>query len=372
MSFIHHFLTSFPVPTRIAMPAVGLDISDQSVKCIELVHHGHADMRVGRYATKEIPKGIIVGGAITNREQLIESLSAFRKDHGLSFVHASLPEEPGYIFTAKVPLVSPEEIRSLLRFKLEEHVPITPTEAVLDYDLIRILPAEKGGTAQAVVAVSVFPERLAQEYADLLHDSGFTPVSLEIEAQAIARAVVPHGETATRMIVDIGRSRSGVSITQGRAVRFTTTLMRGGDALTTLMQELLPDADEAELLRIKNEEGLAYNKQRAVKEAMEEFARMLAADIDKYLLYWQTHRDAQERTDEALAHAPIDSILLSGGYSNIAGLPEYLSRALRVTVERANVWTNAFSLENYIPALSYRDSLGYASAIGLALQDHKE
>ncbi len=93
MTLAEKLLHSFPVPSRIAMPAVGLDISDHSVKFLELVH-SHDGYRVGRFATKEIPEGIIVGGTITKRDALVTLLSDFRKEHGLTFVRASLPEEP--------------------------------------------------------------------------------------------------------------------------------------------------------------------------------------------------------------------------------------------------------------------------------------
>jgi type IV pilus assembly protein PilM len=367
MSILQKFLASFPVPHHIAMPAVGLDISDQSVKFIELTH-GHDGVRVGRFATKEFPKGIIVGGTIARRDALVEHLSAFREEHGLTFVRASLPEEPGYIFTTQVPDVTPDEVRSLLRFKLEENVPIAPTEAVVDYDPMTQDPSLGPASGnQRIVAVSVFPEKLAQDYADLLHTSGLVPVSLEIEAQALARAVVPRGASGTYMIVDIGRMRSGLAVAQGGAVRFTTTLEIGGEDLTALIKRSFPQADEAEILRIKNEEGLGHTKAPEVKEAMERFAETLRSNVERYYLYWQTHKDAKDAQTLPMSNPPITNIILSGGYANIAGLPEYLSRELRVKTGRANVWTNAFSLDTYIPPIPYRESLGYASAIGLAL-----
>jgi type IV pilus assembly protein PilM len=367
MSFAQRLLASFPVPARIAPPATGLDISDQSVKFIELTR-SRAGLRVGRFATKEIPRGIIVGGTIERRDAFVEHLSAFREEHGLSFVHASLPEEPGYIFTTQVPSVSPQETRSLLRFKLEEHVPIAPTEAVVDYDVIPPDPsAGSVPSGQRVVAVSVFPEKLAQDYADLLHASGLTPVSLEIEAQALARAVVPRGMRQTVMLVDIGRMRTGLAVAQGGAVRFATTLDAGGEELTALIERTLPEASEEEVLRIKNEEGLAHTRIPAIKEEMGRFAETLSAQLEKHYLYWQTHKDAKESRSGTIPNPPIRQILLSGGHANLAGLPEYLSERLRVRTLPADVWTNAFSLDSHIPPIVYRDSLGYASAIGLAL-----
>jgi type IV pilus assembly protein PilM len=369
MSFVKKVLTSFPVPSKVAMPAVGLDISDHSMKFLELIPTRDG-FRVGRFATDEIPEGVIVGGTIARRDALVELLSQFRQKHDLSFVRASLPEEPGYIFTTQVPDVDPDEVRSLLKFKLEEHVPIAPNDAVIDYDVVPLEASGAVATDQHVVAVSVFPEALAQDYADLLHTAGLTPVSLEIEAQAIARAAIPKDDTGTCMVVDIGRMRSGITVATNGIVRFTTTIESGGDSLSTIIKQLMPQATEEELLRIRNEEGLAHTEVPQIKEATEKFAEVLRSNIERYYFYWQTHKDSKEGPGAqmpVLEDQTIKKIVLSGGYANLGGLSEYLSRELRVKTVRANAWANVCSLESYIPPITYRESLGYATAVGLAL-----
>lgn len=359
MSFIERVLASFPLPSYVSMPAIGLDISDKSVKLIELVPIRHG-FRIGRFATHEIPAGIIVGGTIAKRDELVELLGKLREEHGLTFVSASLPEEPGYIFTTTVPGVAPEEVRSLLAFKLEEYVPLSPSEAVIDFDII----AGQTGGDQKTVAVSVFPQDIAHEYADLLRDAGLTPVSLEIEAQAIARAVVPKGDVGGCLVVDVGAVRSGITVVGGGAVRFTTTVPVGGDAVTAAIKAALPQATAAETLSIKNDQGLAYHENGDIRAAFERLATDLKDQVERYYLYWQTRKDAK---DPKLPEHPIQRIFLSGGYANVAGLPEYLSRHLRVPTKRANVWENVCSIDDAIPPISYEDSLSYASAIGLAL-----
>ncbi len=364
MTFTERILAWFPLPQYVSMPAVGMDISDKSVKLIELIpsHHG---FRIGRFTTHEIPEGIIVGGKIAKRDELVALLSKLREDHGLTFVSASLPEEPGYIFTTTVPTVGREEIRSLLAFKLEEYVPLSPTEAVIDFDTI----AGQGEGGQKTVAVSVYPQDIAKEYADLLRDAGFVPVSLEIEAQAIARAVVPKNEAGGCLVVDVGAVRSGITVVGGGAVRFTTTVPVGGEVITAAIRTALPQATPADILSIKNDQGLAYHQNAYIQSAFDHFASNLKDQIERYYLYWQTRKDAK---DPKLPEHSIEKIFLSGGYANIAGLPEYLSRNLRVPTKRANVWENVCSIDEAIPPISYEDSLSYASSIGLALHsvDH--
>lgn len=366
MSFFESMLRAFPVPAHVSMPSIGLDISDHSIKFVELIPT-HRSYAVGRFATKEIPQGIIIGGIVAKRDELLKILSELREEHGLSFVRASLPEEPGYIFTTNVPIVSADEIRSLLAFKLEEHVPIAPAEAIVDFDEMIGCPEDDihAPSGQKTVAVSVYPIAVAAEYTTLLREAGFKPVSLEVEAQGLARAVVPSKETCGCMAVDVGSVRSGITVVGGGAVRFTTTVEIGGDALTTAIQKAFPKASPEEIMAIKNTEGLAHRADADVRRAFETMAQDLAEQIERYYMYWQTRKDT---ADKKLPEHRIKKIFLSGGYANIAGLPEYIERAVRVPVARANVWTNVLDIRKTIPPISYEDSLGYAPAIGLALR----
>jgi len=83
----------------------------------------------------------------------------------------------------------------------------------------------------------------------------------------------------------------------------------------------------------------------------------------KHLSFWKTHVSLQNRTDKK-----IEKIILCGGDSNLIGLPEYLSDTLNLPVKLANPWINIVSSENYIPEIDFRESLMYATAIGLALR----
>ncbi|MEK7606485.1 MAG: pilus assembly protein PilM [Patescibacteria group bacterium] len=364
MSFSKKLLSAFPVPKFLTMPAVGLDISDHSVKFVEFEGVG-VHRHIKRFGTKEIPEGVIVGGTIARRDELIATLASLREEHNIHFVRASLPEEPAYIFTTYVPNVGDDEVRSLLKFKLEESVPIAPAEAVIDFDVSDTAQQEADG--ERLVTVSVFPEKLAQDYVDLLNAAGLEALSLEIEAQAIARAVVPNMFKDTCMVVDVGRTRSGISIVSDSVVRFTTTVEIGGDGLTAAIEKEMRDASSEDIVALKNTQGLRYGENQVIKTAFMNFARSLRNEIERYYIYWQTHLQAKE--SKYMKYPNITNIYLCGGHANVAGLDEFLAHELFLNVVRADVWTNVLDVEKDVPPISRPESLGYASAIGLALHE---
>jgi len=82
----------------------------------------------------------------------------------------------------------------------------------------------------------------------------------------------------------------------------------------------------------------------------------------KQAAYWLSHSEDNQKTDK------ISKIILCGGESTLAGLPEFLSYELKIKAELGNPWVNAASFEDYIPEIERKDSLAYSTVIGLALK----
>lgn len=364
-SYRDTLLNIFPPPRFLSMPSVGIDISDNSLKFIEL-EETRDGLRVGRYGEEKVPPGIVVAGKIQKPDALTDILRTVGNKHSMHFVRATLPEERGYLFELSLPVgMSPDEMTSAIEFRLEENVPLAPDEAVFGYDLLPRTAKDEKGMRRGVV--SVFPRVAAEAYTKIFYNAGIVPLSLETEPQAITRAVVPNGDTGTYLIVDFGRQRSGISIASGGAVQFATTTDVGGDPLTEAFRTYYADVADEEIVTIKNTQGL-----RAVREENDPtltrevttVIESLLGHIQEHLRYWNTHSQGEKERRSAA----VSKVLLCGGNANLAGLPERLSQELKLPVARANVWVNTFSLEKHIPAgISFEESLGYAPAIGLAL-----
>lgn len=354
------FTGLFPAPKFLAMPAVGIDISDDSIRFVELV-----DSRKGKILSKfgehKIPTGLVLNGEIQDIEKLSQELKKLKEKNNIESIRASLPEEKVYLFQTYIPEDAKEDqIRSIIEFKLEEHVPLSPKESVFDYEIIK----NQNSKQHTNVSVAVYPKKTIAKYTSVFNEAGMLPLSFEVEAQAISRAVIKEGDGGTYMIVDFGKMRTGLAIVSDCVLAFTSTLEVEEERLSKAIMEYL-SVPETEVARIKNEKGLIGSKDnKKLFSALLGVAETLKDDISKHYRYWQTRVD--ERGNKV---KPIEKIILCGGNSNLKGLPEYLSGALKIPVERANVWTNAFSFEDFIPEMDRFQSLSYATAIGLALRD---
>jgi len=351
----------FPPPMFMSFPCVGVDISDTSLKYIQFERAGSQSpsLRIRQWGDIEIPAGVVERGNVYDVEKLGQSLSEMKKRTGAQYVRVSLPEERAYLFETTVDSAVPEkDIRGILDFRLEENVPLSPRDAYFDYSII----GEDVENKARRVVVAVYAQTTINSYYEACTHAGVIPLSFEIEAQAIARATVPHNGDGTYMIVDFGKTRMGLGIVHNETLIYTSTIEIAGSQMSHDMRAVLGDLTESELTKIKNTKGLlATEDNKEIAEILKKYAKNIADELSIRMHYWDTRGiDKEDRS--------IKKVIICGGSANLFGLPEFLTSTLGVPTERAQVWVNSFPLNEYVPEISRRYSYGYATAVGLALK----
>ncbi len=357
-SFNRFFYRFFPIPAFLRVPSFGLDISDESLKFVELISTKNG-LRVGRHGERTIPSGFIESGKIKNIKQMEQILLLLKKEVGIKSVRVSLPEEQVYLFKLRLEKLGLEHIRESIELTLEEHIPIKASEAIFDYEFI------SQDKESLEIQVAAIPKNIIESYLMIFHDAQIKVQSFELEAQAIGRAVVKDGDLETYMIVDFGEKRTGIFILSRGVVMFTSTLDMGGVTLTDMIAKNFKISfEEAE--KMKRKYGLERNTpNKEIFSVLLNSVSILRDDIVKHFLYWHTHKN-----EEGKNNPPIKKIILCGGDSNLIGLSDYFSVSMKNTVELANVWVNIIDTENHIPDINFAEALSFSAALGLALRDH--
>ena len=355
-------LRAFPTPAFLIPPAAGVDVSDTSIKWLVLEPGATGD-RIRSYGDQRLPEGVIVHGIIKDMDAFIEALIELRHLLGsVSHAHAALPEEAAYVFSMNIPYGSSrQQALRLIEFEFEGRVPIAPSEAVYDFDVIE--SGGEGGVQE--IGVTVFPHDLSASYTEAFTRAGFTLSSLEVEASSIGRAVstgLPN-EPVT-LVVDFGRARSGFAVLKRGIPIFTSTVEIGGDAITRAVEKEL-SLTGVEVETFKNEQGLMADAAHASSgiESVIGTASALAGEILRHYNYWDTRRN--ERGERM---TPVGRVVLVGGSSNLKGLVDYVAGRVQAKVELGDIWQRMFSLDDYIPPIDKRLSLEYATAAGLVLR----
>ncbi len=308
---------AFPAPKFLDIPYAGIMISDTYVRCISF-NKKNGVLHLEKYSEKAITPGSVVDGQINNVDELVRIISEIKKELNLRFVKMSLPEEKAYLFTAKIPMVSGEEIKSSIESKMEENVPVSPAELTFDYKLFERPEKDLIG-----VVVSALPINIVDSYVEIAEKSGLSLISLEIESQAVTRAVVPVNTTGTSLVVNFSKDKFGLYVSTSRIVRFTSTIQTRGESSNNpafLMQE-----------------------------------------IKRLYTYWHTLKENVGKSDRQ-----ISQIYICGeGIDD--SLVSFVSTNSKTPTSLANVWVNAFDINKNVPEISFDESLKFAGSIGLAI-----
>ncbi len=349
-------MSFFSAPKALTMPAVGFDISVDTVRFIEL-EEKNGKITVSRFASQTFPLGVIAQGRINDREKLREVIKLLAKEYNLSFANVALPEEQAYLVNMEIPTISPKEMHDVIELKLEEYVPIKASDATFDY--VTVGDHHRDGSK---VVVSVLPSTTVEEYLSVFEGTGLTPKSFEFESQAMSRAIVPKENSGTFLVLDVGKLVTDIFVTAHGVVQFSASLDFGGDHISTAIEKALKVShEEAEALKVAH--GLIGTAEHpTLRPAVLAAVGDLRARLMRHYSYWQTHHSDKTGGN-------IEGVFITGGGANLNGLTEYLSMGLDVKVWVANPWANVASFEEYIPPIHARASQGYAAAIGLALRD---
>lgn len=347
----------------------GLDISDLSLKIIKL-EKKRKSLSLASFNEAKIKPGIIEKGEIKNEDALAKIIrEATSKAKGekikTKYVVVSLPEEKAFLQVIQMPLMKEEELKKAIYFEAENYIPLPIEEVYLDFQIVKPI---FNHLDHSDVLIAALPKKIIDPYVSCLKKAGLIPKILEIESQAIARALIKNGVIPfPLLLIDLGATRTSFIMFSGYSLRFTSSIPVSSQRFTeAISKDLKVDLIEAEKLKIKY--GLERKKEK-IFEAIAPLLKDLVEQIKTCLVYYHTHVHHE--------HLPLDGkevekIFLCGGGANLKGLTDFLSLELKIPVELGNPWVNILPEPlKEVPDLSYEKSLGYTTTLGLALRGIK-
>lgn len=349
---------AFAPPRYLAPPFSGVDISTSGVKVARLTESAHG-LVLEHYAQVRLPLGVFTDGEIIDRTAITEALISATKAAGITSANVALSESKAYLFETVAQGAEKSEWRIAIEQHLDELVPLPPQETA--FDIVGVGRLENGD--ESIVGIG-FAERMVADTLSVFDEAGIPVRALEEETFAMARALLPVGDTSTTLIIDVGKTTTKMAIVTNRIPHFATTIGIGGHALTLAVQKHF-GVTESEARRVKAERGIVPSLENEdYLAAMLSTVAAIRDEISRRLNYWQ------EKASTQGPHEPVSRAILVGGNASVRGFPEYLEGVLGIPVTAGDVFTNLASRDTWIPTLDYTESLAYTTAIGLALRDY--
>ena len=318
------FLDLFPAPEFLSLSTTGIAITDTDTKLVQLRREIFGDgFELSHASQIKNPEGSVEAGLIKNHDAFTAVLKKLSSRYDIRYAHATLPEEKAYLFTTTINHVPPEGLMDAVAFIVEENVPISLSESVFDFEVIR----GSITAAEIKVAVSVLSKEIVNNYVNLFESAGIVPVSFDIESQAIARAVIHRGDKRPHLIINLSQKKTGFYVVEEEVVQFSTTLTYGvGES------DSYPNMDD------------------------------LKMEMRKVLTFWNARTSKSGNPEKK-----IEKAVLCGLGANRKDFVEKLMNDEDIPYALADVWINTSPARNHVPEVPFEESLDYASAIGLVL-----
>lgn len=341
----------FPIPSIIKMKYAGVHISSNN-KIIYLECESDRDRLIPT-------KAEIVSFERSTEDDvvdLIAKLKSLKNKYGTQFVKVTIPESKSYLFEVEIPKVEGGDLKEEVAFKIEEKAPVSLSDVVFGYKII-----DESATDVLRVAVGVVPLSVINSYIDTFESAGFTPITFKVEAQAAVNAVIPRGNNENIMVVSIKDNKTIITLVQNGGVFLSTTVDTGGIAFDAVLKKEFPDlSDEQRMDKKYHINFISEKNNDQVQLGFLEISSLIKNQLNKYYIYWLTHKATVEGE-----HKELDRIIIVGKESCMPGFVEYLKSNLKVKVEAGDVWTNCFDVNDYVPIIHKIDSFDYAESVGL-------
>lgn len=334
---------------------LGVDIGADSIKAVELTSIGDELVLTG-YGQVGIPKG---GDPADSLSELVRACSFSSKRAATSVSGRS-------VIVRFLPMVEMPEanLRSAIRFEADKYVPFDLDEVVMDCARLES-PSEEAGEMRVLLVAS--KRDVIEQRVEILRRAGLDPAFIDADPFAVGNAfeLVARANNDAALgsrvsaLVDVGASKTTVTVVKGHEPRFTREVYLGGEDFTAAISKRLSlEAREAELLKRSPDER-ADEVSSALSHPVDELANEVMLSLD----YYEDRQDGER----------VEDVYLSGGASQTPLLEETLERVFE---RKTSSWSPVAGLSvdggSVDPKALTENAAQLAVAVGLAGRVLKE
>lgn len=333
---------------------IGIDISDRSIKVVRLSNDQRHKLL--SYGWKKVPDGLIDKGEIQDSAAVGKVIKSALEASNVSLqvkdsVVASIPETESFLRVLEIPAMREDEIDEAIQWEVASHIPFGVDNVYLDWQWAG---ASKRANKKREVLVGAAEKKVVNPLFETLSSLGLDVAALELEGQAIVRALVSKELRRNKnlLIIDSGGAVTNIVIFRDNAIRFTATLSQSAFGLVSNLP-----AEELKLVSGKpGKMPAAIKSVDKIMPALNDLAVQVHALVESY----QKNNPDQE----------IHQILLTGGGSSVPGMGQSFSQYFpNIHIQRANPWVNILPGRKHRPPLPLAESVHYSTALGLALRN---
>lgn len=304
---------------------VGLDIGSSAVRAVEVAGSGDK-RRLARFAQVGLPLGAVTEGEVRDIQATADALKRLWSEGRFSTrkVVVAVGGQRVIVREADVTAMSAEDFRSAMSFEVQDLIPIPTSEALLDFQILGASPKAADGRDRMRILLAAADRTAVDQMLATLRAAGLDPVGVDVPPTAMLRAARADQITGTVGLITIGADLTNVTVRAGERGLFSRTLGVGAAQLTRGLSIRLGVAP-AEAEAVKRYAGEAQGGSARAAALVGSEAAPLVEQVIESLDYF-----------ESQSGSSMSALLISGGGSVTAGLPELLAGARSIPVVRVD------------------------------------
>lgn len=331
---------------------VSIDLGSQNIHLV-CGRYNKGKIEVGKAVLMPLPEGIFRDGKIEDFKTLKESIKSTISGSKIKCRNTVLTIQSTSVITRDLtlPTVKHEELDNMVKYEIEQYLPIVATEYIIEYTLIEELV--ENGVKQSKIQVAAMPKNMVENYLNLVKETGLKPVALDIHSNAVAKLFsIPmsinqdtYSLDRTIAFVDMGYRSIIIHILAKGKPAFSRIITLGAreiDSEISISCNLT--LEQAEAKKIKE----ARLDQRSYEVDLDDgFQDIVRSKIDIWLS--EIQKIFQYYISRSTGNR-IDGIYLFGGSSKLNGLARYVEQALNIRtlkIERLSLIKTGKDVENF-------------------------
>ncbi|MBY6929517.1 pilus assembly protein PilM [Clostridium botulinum] len=314
---------------------VAFDIGSTNIKIAEGTYY-KGILLIEKLIDIPTPAESIIDGNIEKKELLVSILQKALNYNGINAKEGICTNNSSLIINREIliPDVKDEELDTVVRYEIQQYLPINLDDYVLQMTKIGEEFSDEGKKLE--IRAIAYPEKMAKGYYDLLMDLNLKPFALDVNYNALNK-LLNHIEVINNcklnieesfVFIDMGSSSLDVNIYNNGVLKFTRIIKAGGKYLDEILYENMNIPIE-EIEKFKShdidlkEEELEFQNQIII-DTLDEW-------IDKIEKIIQFYKSKNFDDD-------INKIFIYGRTSRIKNLEQYITSKIGIeTIKIRNI-----------------------------------
>ncbi len=344
---------------------VVFEIGSKHIKIVE-GKYSKDKLSIYKMGQVETPMASIEDGAIIDERALVNALQVAINQLGIKSKDAVVTSNSTSIIDREIiiPAVDESEMESVIKYEIQQYLPINLDEYIVEYVVIDKLVDSEGPKLK--VNVISYPKDIVNGYYKLIKSLGLNPYVLDVTYNSLKKIVNHTGMiknggqvTGTVAFVDMGATSINVTIFKRGQLDFTRIIKSGGETIDQALSSRLDMSikstesmkmDKGNLLDIQDDDEVNV----IIKETVDEMIGEL-----EQILQFASNKNGEN----------VDEVVIYGGASKLRGLDVYMQRKLLKSIKRV------FTLERIDMSTSAmpKEPIGeYLNAIGAVIRQSQD